>query len=55
MTAVGRRPGARYITKLPKGEACVGMTVFRGTVLVATTNGIYRLVGKTLRRVMFQC
>ena len=37
------RAGYKYITALPDGEACVGITNFKGQVMVATTDRIYRL------------
>lgn len=53
--SVQTRPGAKFVAKLPRGEKCVGMTVFNGKVIVATDKRVMKLVGNKLRPLLFQC
>ena len=38
------------IKKFPKGERIIDMRIFRGKVIVATTNGIYYIDNKKVKR-----
>ena len=48
MTAL-RRPGAKFVTRIPYGEKVVSMITYKGKVLVATERRIMKLVGNQLR------
>lgn len=39
----------RYVTSPPDGEQVVAMTVFKDTIYVATTKGVYMLVDGALK------
>lgn len=54
-STVHKHPGAKFVAKLPRGQRCVGLTVFNGKVFVATDKRVYRLIGNKLRPLVFQC
>lgn len=51
---ISTRPGTRFVTKLPRGQRCVGIIEFQGQVIVACDRAVYRLRNKTLAPIRFQ-
>jgi len=50
---VQKSEGMKYVTSLPDDEQCVSMLEFKGTMYVATSKGVYRMVGDKLEAVQF--
>lgn len=51
---IHRRPGAKFVASLPKGEPVVAMVVFKGQVLVATGRRVLRLRGNHFQPMIFE-
>jgi hypothetical protein len=49
-----KRLDIQYVTSLPVGEVCVGITTFRDRIIVATTTHVYRLEDEKLIPIDFQ-
>jgi len=51
---VEKRPGLKFVTDAPGGEKIVAMTLFRDTMYVATSGGVYRLINDKLEAVTWE-
>ena len=49
------RPGTRYVATLPKKVTKVfGMKQFNESILISTSNGVYRFKDDTLKKIKFK-
>jgi|GEM_PF-5623048 len=44
----------RFCHKFAKGEKILGTTIFRGTLIIATTNGVYSYKENKLKRIILK-
>lgn len=51
---VHRVPGYNVFHTFANGEAVIGMTEFKGRLIIATSHDIYEVEGKRLVRLLFE-